>query len=224
METTAGLREGTPQPDAVFDPVVVLDGLVSTLQAVESAIAGLQALREYTLALASKVAEVMDDDGGPGQGVSAWGLRSAELAQRAVAAEIATAIRASDRTIQRQMGQAVELLDRFPATFGALADGRISLAHVRVIQDAGTSLDGPEALAGFEAAVLPCAEQQAPGRLRRLAGREAEKARPEALAARHERAVADRCVRVSRRGIPVHGSAPCRSLRGPVAARCPHRA
>jgi len=53
--TPALLREGTPQPDAVFDPWVVLDGLVSTLQSVESTIAALHALREYTLALASRV-------------------------------------------------------------------------------------------------------------------------------------------------------------------------
>jgi hypothetical protein len=198
MDTSTALREGTPQPDVVFDPLVVLDGLVSTLQSVESAIAGLQALREYTLALASRVADVMADDGGqPGRGAGSWDLRSAELAQRAVAAEIATATRMNDRAVQRQMGQAVELLDRFPSTFEALAHGRISLAHVRVIQDAGTALENPDALAGFEGAVLPSAEQQAPGRLRRLAAREAEKAQPEALAARHERAVADRCVRVN---------------------------
>jgi hypothetical protein len=160
MDTSTALREGTPQPDVVFDPLVVLDGLVSTLQSVESAIAGLQALREYTLALASRVADVMADDGGqPGRGAGSWDLRSAELAQRAVAAEIATATRMNDRAVQRQMGQAVELLDRFPSTFEALAHGRISLAHVRVIQDAGTALENPDAL--------------------------------------HERAVADRCVRVN---------------------------
>jgi len=202
MKITTGLVGTAPQSAAVFDPVLVLDGLVSTLQSVESAIAGMQALREYTLALASQVADAMNDDGAPGSsgqdglGAAGWDSRSAELAQRSVAAEIATAIRANDRTIQRQMGQAVEFLDRFPATFRALADGRISLAHARIIQDAGTGVDDPAALARFEAAVLPCAEQQAPGRVRRLAAREAEKAQPEPLTARHERAVAGRCVRV----------------------------
>ncbi|WP_083292231.1 HNH endonuclease signature motif containing protein [Arthrobacter sp. SW1] len=159
--------------------------------------AGLQAFREYTLAVAARVAEVMADDGGPGFGASPSGLGAVELAQRAVAAEIATATRMSDRVVQRQMGQALELLGRFPATFHALADGRISLSHARVIQDAGTSLEDPETLAGYEAAVLPCAESQAPNRLRRLAAREAERVHPEALAVRHERAVAGRCVRVN---------------------------
>ncbi|UVJ41022.1 13E12 repeat family protein [Arthrobacter sp. CJ23] len=110
--------------------------MVSTLESVEKAIASLQSLREYTLAMASRLAEVMNHgsaalNGSTGAGFTAagWDSRSAELAQRAVAAEIATATRTNDRTVQRQMGQAVELLDRFPATFGALAQGRISLAH-----------------------------------------------------------------------------------------------
>jgi Domain of unknown function (DUF222) len=196
METSIVSEDQAPQ-SAVPDPAVVLDGLVSTLQSVESAIAGLQALREYTLALASRVAEVMaaDDGARPGsEGSLRWD--SVELAQRAAAAEIAAATRMSDRTVQRQMGQAVEFVDRFPATFEALAAGRISLTHARIIQDAGTGLDGPDALARFEAAVLPCAEQQAPVRLRRVAAREAEKAQPEALSGRHERAVAERWVRV----------------------------
>ncbi len=204
MEITTGLSERTAQPDAASDPLAVLDGLVSTLGSLEQAIASLQALREYTLAIASRLADVMNDDGGAavsgapaGFTAAGWDPRSAELGQRAVAAEIATAIRANDRTVQRQMGQAVELLDRFPATFQALAQGRISLAHARVIQDVGTALDDPAALARYEGVVVPCAEQQAPGRVRRLAVREAEKAQPEPLASRHERAAAERHVRVT---------------------------
>ena len=203
MEITTGLSERVPQ-SAAPDPLQVLDGLVSTLQSLEQSIASMQAMREYTLAIASRLAEAMNDDGGlppgfgpvpPGSGSVRWD--AAELAQRAVAAEIATATRANDRTIQRQMGQAVELLDRFPATFGALAQGRISLAHARVIQEAGTALDDHESLARYESIVVPCAEQQAPSRVRRLAVREAEKAQPELLATRHDRACEDRRVWVT---------------------------
>ncbi|NYD78332.1 HNH endonuclease signature motif containing protein [Arthrobacter cupressi] len=199
MEVTTSPDGRAPQTDAVTDPLLVLDGLVSTLQSVESAIAGLQALREYTLALASRVADVLadedihDDGVRPGLNAAArWD--AAELAQRAVAAEIATATRTNDRTIQRQLGQAVELLDRFPLTFGALAHGRISLAHARVIQDAGSALEDPAALSSYEAVVVACAERQAPGRVRRLAVREAEKAQPEPLNIRHERAREERRV------------------------------
>ncbi|WP_426302044.1 DUF222 domain-containing protein [Arthrobacter sp. R-11] len=211
MEISSDVEVGAPQPDAACDPLRVLDGLVSTLVSVESAIASLQALREYTLALASRVADAMNDgddpdgdcdgDGG-GEGGRPPGFRgvrwdAAELARRAVAAEIATATRAKDRTIQRQMGQAVELLDRFPATFGSLAQGRISLAHARIIQDAGAALDDPDALARYETVLVARAERQAPARVRRLAVREAEKAQPEAMADRHERAAEERRVWVT---------------------------
>jgi len=199
MEITSSLNGKAPQTDAASDPLLVLDGMVSTLVSLESAIASLQAMREYTLAMASQAAELMVDGVRPGVGAAgftaAWD--SAELAKRAVAAEIATATRANDRTVQRQMGQAVELLDRFPATFAAFAQGRISLAHARVIQDAGAPLDDPSVLARYEAAVVACAEKQALGRLRRLAAREVEKAQSEPLPSRHERAVADRHVRVT---------------------------
>ncbi|UVJ41023.1 HNH endonuclease signature motif containing protein [Arthrobacter sp. CJ23] len=52
-------------------------------------------------------------------------------------------------------------------------------------------------MARHEAVVVACAEQQAPGRVRRLAVRKAEKVQPEALTLRHERAVAERHVRVT---------------------------
>jgi Domain of unknown function (DUF222) len=202
MEISSSLEGRAPQPDAP-DPLLILDGMVSNLQSIEQAIASLQALREHTLAMASRLAEVMAADDGARRGsvqpASEGSLRwdGVELAQRAVAAEIATATRMSDRSVQRQMGQAVELLDRFPVTFGALAAGRISLAHVRVIQEAGVALEGPAALARYEAVVVPCAERQAPNRLRRVAVREAEKVQPEPLATRHERAVLNRYVRVT---------------------------
>ncbi|MBO1269770.1 DUF222 domain-containing protein [Arthrobacter cavernae] len=199
MEITNSLSERTPQPVAASDPARLLDEMVSTLESLEAAIAGLQALREYTLAMASRVADFMNDGGAvrPGFDAVRWDSCSAELAQRAVAAEIATATRANDRTLQRQIGQAVELLDRFPLTFNALAEGRINLAHARVIQEVGMVLDEPGALSRYEAVVVAFAEQQAPGRVRRMAVREAEKVQPEPLSNRHEQAHEERRVWVT---------------------------
>ncbi len=101
MEISTRLEERAPHTDAVFDPLLVLDGLVSTLVSLESTIASLQGLREYTLALASRLGDAMSDGGArpPGFNTARWD--AAELAQRAVAAEIATATRANDRTVQR---------------------------------------------------------------------------------------------------------------------------
>lgn len=198
MEITSRLREGTPLHSAVPDPLVTLDGMVSTVVSLEHTIASLQAMRTYMLAMTSRLADSMNDGGArPGFAPAGWDSRSAELAQRAVAAEIATATRANDRTVQRQMGEAVELLDRFPVTFQAFAEGRISQAHVRVIQDAGAALNGPEVLSRYESVVVACAETQAPGRVRRLAVREAEKAQSTLLADRHSRAAVQRHVRVA---------------------------
>lgn len=199
MEKTSSLKEA-PTQSAAADPLLVLDGLVSTLVSVESAIAALQGMREYTLAMASQVAEATASDGGaapPGFDGPAWEARAIELAQRAVAAELAAATRMSDRTVQRQMSQATGLLGKFPATFTALAQGRISLAHARVIQDTGSVLEDATSRARYEDAMVACALVQAPGRVRRAAHREAEKASTVPLQERHRRAVQDRRVWVN---------------------------
>ncbi|MDP5228122.1 MULTISPECIES: HNH endonuclease signature motif containing protein [Arthrobacter] len=199
METTTGFASQDAASDEAADQQRLLAEMISTLESLESSIAGLQALREYTLAMLSRLAGIMaenDDGASHGFADGLWDSRAAEMAERSVAAEAATATRASDRTVQRQMGEAVELLDKFPATFDALFDGRIGLAHVRAIQGAGAALTDPGARAGFESVVVPCAEEQTPSRVRRLAAREAEKAQPELLATRHERAAEERRVMV----------------------------
>ncbi|MDP5228699.1 MULTISPECIES: HNH endonuclease signature motif containing protein, partial [Arthrobacter] len=173
-----------------------LSALTSAIVAADRGIAQLQAGRELLLAMAVELSHgLIDDDGAAGPGGDPFGAaRAVELAERSVAAEIATATRTSDRAIQHQMGAAVELVERFPATLQAFSQGRISAAHVRVIRDAGTVIEDPAARARYEAAVLPVAEVQAPGRVRRHAAREAEKAQPEPLNIRHERACEQRRV------------------------------
>ncbi|WP_120521642.1 HNH endonuclease signature motif containing protein [Arthrobacter celericrescens] len=189
----ASSREAQEGTDVV--PVDALAEVVSALESVEVVLARLQAVREGLLAIASRVAVSMEPDGGAQ--VAGWDSRTAELAQRAVAGEIAAATRMSDRTVQRQKGQASELIASFPLTFDALAAGRISLAHARVIQDVGTVLSDADARAQYEDAAVGCAERQAPSRLRRVAVREAEKAHSEPLADRHERAREERRVWVN---------------------------
>ncbi|NYD79183.1 HNH endonuclease signature motif containing protein [Arthrobacter cupressi] len=192
MKQTTALAQATGKHVL---PVDALADLVSSLESLERVQSRLHAVREGLLVMASQLAEAMEDDGGVSG--SRWRPPARELAERSVAAEIAAATRMSDRTVQRQMGLAVELADRFPLTFQALSDGRISLAHARVIQDAGASLMDDEARGRYEAVVVRCAERQAPGRVRRVAVREAEKAQSEPLAERHERAREERRVWVN---------------------------
>ncbi|WP_115790076.1 HNH endonuclease signature motif containing protein [Arthrobacter silvisoli] len=192
MENSTALAQA---PGKQVLPVDALADVVSSLESLERVQSRLHAVREGLLVMASQLAEAMEDDGGVSG--SGWRPPARELAQRSVAAEIAAATRMSDRTVQRQMGQAVELADRFPVTFDALSAGRISLAHARVIQDAGTVLEDAASRARYEEAVLECAFRQAPGRVRRLAVREAEKVQSGPLADRHERARKDRRVWVN---------------------------
>lgn len=190
---------GPPASAAVTDPWDALGALTEAIVAAERVIAQMQASREMMLALAAGLAPcLMDDDGVPaGFDPVTWDARAAELAERSVAAEIGTATRTSDRTIQRQMAEATDLVVRFPETLRALGEGRISLAHTRVIRDAAADLDDDNVRARYEAHVVAQAENAAPQRLRRFAVREAEKVRPEALALRFDRARAERRVWVS---------------------------
>ncbi|SEC20957.1 HNH endonuclease signature motif containing protein [Arthrobacter woluwensis] len=191
---------GPPASAAVTDPWDALGALTEAIVGADRLIAQMQASREMLLALAAGLAPSLkcDDDGVPaGFDPLTWDARAAELAERSVAAEIGTATRTSDRTIQRQMAEASDLVVRFPETLRALGEGRISFAHTRVIRDAAAGLDDDGVRADYEARVVAYSENAAPQRLRRFAVREAEKVRPEALGLRFERARAERRVWVS---------------------------
>ncbi|MFT4212844.1 MAG: DUF222 domain-containing protein [Microbacterium sp.] len=121
----------------------------------------------------------------------------AEMPHRIVAAEIATAWRVSDRTVQREMSDAVSLVRDFPETFAALERGAVSRAHVRVILGAGTPIERPELRAEFEGAVLPYAEKASASRLAPLARRRAEWYLEETIAQRHRRACEGRHARLT---------------------------
>lgn len=120
----------------------------------------------------------------------------AELARRSVAAELAAALRVSDRTVQRQVCDAERMLHAFPATVASLSAGRISLAHARVIVEAGDRIEHPELIADYEDSVLPYAEAESASRLRPVAKRRAEWYLDETFRERHAHAAAIRSIRV----------------------------
>ncbi len=115
---------------------------------------------------------------------------------REITAEISAALRVSDRTAQRLLSEAVTMTTAFPATHAALADGRISVTHARVVVDAGSAIGDDDARAGYEAKVLRIAEVESAGRLRSMAQILAARANPETIDARHRRARRNRDVRV----------------------------
>ena len=90
---------------------------------------------------------------------------------RSIAAEIGAALRVSDRTVQRQMGDAATLVNDYKGTLEALDAGAISSAHVRAIVTAGAIIETPEMRAEFEQDVLQLAAAESATRLTPLAKR-----------------------------------------------------
>ena len=123
--------------------------------------------------------------------------REAELPFRSLAAELGAATNMSDRTVQRRMSDAATLTEKFPATFRAWDEGRVSTGHVQTIMEHGLPITDPDARALFETEALMRAEETTPGRLGSSLARLAESLQPRPLAERHQEARASRgaCVR-----------------------------
>ncbi|WP_157811278.1 DUF222 domain-containing protein [Microbacterium lacus] len=116
---------------------------------------------------------------------------------RSIAAEIGAALRVSDRTVQRQMGEAATLVNDYVGTLEALDAGVISTAHVRAIVTAGAIIETAEMRAEFEQDVLQIAATESATRLTPLAKRRAEWYADTTFEQRHRRAVEDRAVWVT---------------------------
>lgn len=159
--------------------------LVDDLVRVQRGIAALEAERARLLSMAVTVARAQ-----------ATGTTRTErdMPIRAIAASIGAATRTPDRTVQARMDAAVILTDRFPATWLALDEGQIDLAHARIIADAGLPIDDDGARAGFEAVALEIARRETPGRLRPAASMLAQRAHPIPLTERHRTAMSHRGV------------------------------
>lgn len=155
-----------------------LSAVVSSLQAVEKTLQGVLAARDGLLALANRLAMSIAEKGA--------GLDDSDLTLRTVAAELATALRVSDRTVQRRMVAAEVLVERFPQVWHAQGAGLITVGHARVIVDAGSHIDGDDARAAYAARVLEFAQDESPNRVRVIAERIAQQFQSRTLDERHE--------------------------------------
>lgn len=126
--------------------------------------------------------------------VSSTDSTKTDLPIREVAAELAAAVRASDRTIQARLDEAATLVNRFPATLQALATGQIERGHVVAILDAGHRLDDAQIRDEFECAALEVARRESPGRTRPIVRGLAQRLDPISLGERHVAAMRDRGV------------------------------
>lgn len=163
--------------DATASQMAMLGDLVATLGAVEATLSGMEAARDGLLALAARLAiDIAQQGRHPDHG---------DMALRAVAAEIGSAQRVSDRTIERRMTEASWLVEEFPSVWAAQGAGRITAAHSRVIVDAGAHLDDAADRASYAAAAIEVAATESPNRLRRSARRIAESFQARSLTDRH---------------------------------------
>lgn len=118
---------------------------------------------------------------------------------RAMAADLATVEQVSDTTVRGRMEDAAAMIERFPATFTALAEARIAAAHARVICDEGARLTDDETRARYEGIALQFADTT-PAKLRPVCQALAERLEPISIAERHEAATARRAAWVSPAG------------------------
>lgn len=174
-ETTT---ESPQQPELLSD-------VVSTMVTLEQTLSQLQSLRASLLSTAYRIAE---------ENPEIEDVRSREMAHRAVATELGAALRMSDRTVERQMGDAFVMRRDFPATTAAFERGDISPAHVRVITEAGAEITDAARRTAFERMVLEKAMEESPNRLRPFAKRLSERFREVSFQQRNDEARKKRSV------------------------------
>ncbi|OYC98327.1 HNH endonuclease signature motif containing protein [Microbacterium sp. Yaish 1] len=122
-------------------------------------------------------------------------VRAREMALRGIAAELAGVFVTTDRTLQRRIDEARDLVENYPVTMAAWEDGRIVRGHVRVIQEVGCLVPAAER-AEFERAAIERCQGERPNRVLEALRMIAERMHPRSFTERHEEASAGRCVRV----------------------------
>lgn len=189
----AQVRAGAVSP-AQADPL--LSALVGMVGSLEAWINALSAQRSALVALTAAVTEELPavmvpvlpgDDVAPGSQV-------AEYARRALVAELATTMGASEGTTATLVDTSVELTEHLPAVLGAMGSGVIGDRHARQVVRHGEDLP-PGAKPAFEAAVLArLATHRTPAGLGRVAREARDRVHPVPVAERHARASQERAV------------------------------
>ncbi|MCZ4068637.1 DUF222 domain-containing protein [Microbacterium sp. H37-C3] len=120
-------------------------------------------------------------------------VKAREMALRGIAAELAGVFVATDRTLQRRIDEARDLVENYPVTMAAWEDGRIVRGHVRVIQEVGCLVPVADR-AEFERVAIEKCEGETPNRVRDALRMIAERMHPRTFTERHEEAAAGRGV------------------------------
>ncbi|WP_165400326.1 DUF222 domain-containing protein [Motilibacter rhizosphaerae] len=179
----AGQKEGRPES------LVLADAQLAVAQAcarLESAVAALKAT-----AVAAAYAQISAATAETVPGAARGGG-----AEASAQAEMALALRMTERGTAAMVDGALLLTTRHPGTRWLLAEGHLSPAHARVVVDEASVL-GDAYVPALEAAVLRRAPERTVSELRRDLRRAVAKLDPRGAAERHADAVRQRSVRVT---------------------------
>lgn len=187
------VRAGAVSPAQADSLLSALVGMIGSLEAwVNTLSAQRSALLALTAAVTAELPGVMvpvlpDDDVAPGSQV-------AEHARRALVAELATTMGASEGTTSTLVDTSVELTEYLPAVLGAMGAGVIGDRHARQVVRHGVDLP-PGSKPAFEAAVLArLATHRTPAGLGRVAREARDRVHPVPVAERHAAASQERAV------------------------------
>ncbi|MCR2825085.1 HNH endonuclease signature motif containing protein [Microbacterium sp. zg.Y909] len=175
-------------PATFSDAALATSGVVAEMLDTDRQIAALQARQLALLGRAGAIAAEQTAR------IPIGAQREREMPLRSIAAEIGAALRRSDRGMQNRIHEATSMLAQFPSTVQSLREGRIDIAHLRVIGEAGSRLTDPEARAIFEQAALAVAERETAARAKPIITMLAHRIDPVPSADRHATAAAGRRV------------------------------
>ncbi|GAB3396882.1 hypothetical protein GCM10027515_00540 [Schumannella luteola] len=187
--TTTPLSTGaTPTADGVVAGTVTLTGLVGEAEVALATLTAGQVAEVRMLARAGQLAEA-EAAGAPAN------VRAHDMALRSIAAEIGGVLRSPDRTIQRRIGEAREIVEFYPAALSAWEHGFITRGHVAVIVDAGRIVP-VDRRGEFEREAIERSLFDTPNRVRASLELYAEKLTERTSTERHEDATRARAVRL----------------------------
>ncbi|GAB3411282.1 hypothetical protein GCM10027515_32630 [Schumannella luteola] len=168
--------------------VVTLPGLVGEAEAALALLTAGQVAEVRMLARAGQLAEIEAAD-------ASANVRAHDMALRSIAAEIGGVLRSPDRTVQRRIGEAREIVEFYPAALSAWEHGFITRGHVTVIVDAGRVVP-VDRRAEFEREAIERSLLDTPNRVRAGLELYAEKLTERTSTERHTEAARARAVRL----------------------------
>jgi hypothetical protein len=162
--------------------------LVDSLVQVERMIAGLTAMRAEIVDAARRAS-------GVAQLAAGERSRAYELAFRSLRAELACALRISERSAEGILMTSEDLVAGMPLALAALKRGDIGYRHVQILVEHARHFDGDAAAREeFERRAVDWASSLNPPRFERKVRDLAERLQPQPLEERHRRAAANRNV------------------------------